>query len=51
MIQYKERMELLFTAAWAVGAHKRDDAHTAYNSCRQEKAILVMLRARNEKAI
>ena len=42
-------MELFFTAAQVVGAHtgdpvgRHEEAHTACNSCKQEKAMMVML--------
>ena len=47
--QYKEKMELFFTAAQVVGAYtgdpvgRHEEAHTACNSCKQEKAMMVML--------
>ena len=47
--QYRSKMELFFTAAQAVEAHTGDPAgrsavgHTVCTSCRQEKAMVVML--------
>ena len=47
--QYRAKMELFFTAAQAVEAHTGDPAdrsaaeHTVCTSCRQEKAMTVML--------
>ena len=46
---YRSKMELFFTAAQAVGAHTGEPAgreaegHTVCPSCRQEKAMVVML--------
>ena len=48
-VQYRGKMELFFTAAQVVGEHtgaqagRSDAAHTACNSCKQEKAMVVML--------
>ena len=48
-IQYRDKMELIFTTAQVVGAHTGDpagrsyEAHTVCNSCKQEKAMVVML--------
>ena len=47
---YRNKMELFFTAAQAVVAHTGEPAgreertHTVCPSCRQEKAMIVMLR-------
>lgn len=47
--EYRSKMELFFTAAKAVEAHTGDPAgrsaqgHAVCTSCRQEKAMVVML--------
>ena len=47
--QYRDKMELFFTAAKAVEAHtgdptgREDAAHIVCSSCTQEKAMVVML--------
>ena len=51
--QYKEKMELFFTAAQVVGAHmgRYEEAHTACNSCKQEKTMVVILGGEEMKKI
>ena len=47
--QYNEKMELFFTVVQVAGAHtgeppvRHDKAKTECNSCKQEKAMMVML--------
>ena len=53
--QYKEKMEIFFTVAHVVGVYsvdlegRHDVAHTVCNSCKQKKAIMVMLEGEEMK--
>ena len=48
-IEYRDKMEMFYTAAQVVGEHtgaqagRSHEAHAACNSCKQEKAMVVML--------